>query len=176
MLLSGWTKQIFRPDCNPSFTSLHCIAYLDQDVGAALPYLNARLGGFSYCQDPPSVTFRIHGRLITVHADRIAMNALAGEDEAERILAWLQREINQAWDEREDTEPCFEGTGGPQVFTLLRLLPSRAGCSDCGAATCMVMASRLAEGGAGAEDCPHLEPGPRAEIEAYLAGFPQLDL
>ena len=44
MLLKGYTKEIFRPECNPSFQSLHCIAHLDQDVSEALPYLNAVLG------------------------------------------------------------------------------------------------------------------------------------
>jgi hypothetical protein len=33
MLLKSYRKEIFRPECNPSFQSLHCIAYLDQDIG-----------------------------------------------------------------------------------------------------------------------------------------------
>jgi len=40
MLLEGYTKKIFRAECNPQFESLHCIASLDQDVSEALPYLN----------------------------------------------------------------------------------------------------------------------------------------
>ena len=59
MLLKGYAKEIFRPECNPSFQSLHCIAHLDQDVSEALPYLNAFLGGFEYLKDPPAVTFRV---------------------------------------------------------------------------------------------------------------------
>ena len=43
MLLKGYQKEIFRPKCNPSFQSVHCIAHLDQDIGEALPYLNATL-------------------------------------------------------------------------------------------------------------------------------------
>ena len=46
MLLKTYQKEIFRPECNPDFESLHCIAYLDQDISAVLPYLNAELGGF----------------------------------------------------------------------------------------------------------------------------------
>ena len=45
MLLTSYTKKIFRPECNPSFQSLHCIAHLDQDVTEALPYLNAIAAG-----------------------------------------------------------------------------------------------------------------------------------
>ena len=45
MLLTGYVKQIFRPTCNPSFESVHCIARLNEDISEALPYLNAMLGG-----------------------------------------------------------------------------------------------------------------------------------
>jgi len=53
MLLKSYRKEIFRPQCNPGFESLHCIAQLDQDVSGALPFLNAVLGGFEYLKDPP---------------------------------------------------------------------------------------------------------------------------
>ena len=36
MLLS-YRKEIFRPECNSTFQSLHCIARLDQDIGEVLP-------------------------------------------------------------------------------------------------------------------------------------------
>ena len=93
MLLIRYTKEIFRPECNPSFQSLHCIAHLDQDITEALPYLNTTLGGFEYLKDPPAVTFRVHGKIITVHPREIAVNALRNEEEAEKILEWLKREI-----------------------------------------------------------------------------------
>ena len=48
MLLSGYNKSIFRPECNPSFKSVHCIARLNENVGKVLPYLNATLGGNQY--------------------------------------------------------------------------------------------------------------------------------
>ena len=105
MLLETYTKEIFRPECNPSFQSLHCIAHLDQDVSEALPYLNAVLGGFEYLKDPPAVTFRIQGKIMTVHPREIAVNALKDEEEADKILEWLKREINEAWEKRTEIEP-----------------------------------------------------------------------
>jgi|GEM_PF-5826686 len=54
MLLKSYSKEIFRPECNPSFESVHCIANLDQDISAVLPYLNTVLGGFGYLKDPPA--------------------------------------------------------------------------------------------------------------------------
>lgn len=170
MLLTGYRKEIFRPECNPSFTSLHCHAHLDQDVGAALPYLNAVLGGFEYSSDPPSLTLRAHGKLITVHPRLIAVNALKDEEEAERILAWLMREINQAWHDREGIEPCFEGLPRPRLLEILKLLP-KTNCRKCGQPTCMVFAAQAAEGGKGALDCPELTPPAAASLERYLARF-----
>ena len=100
MLLRGYRKEIFRPKCNPNFQTVHCIAHLDQDIAEALPYLNAILGGFEYLKDPPAVTLRVQGKLITVQSREIAVNALRDEQEAEKILQWLQREINEAWERR----------------------------------------------------------------------------
>lgn len=87
MLLKSYKKEIFRPEMNPGFQSLHCIAYLDQDIGKALPYLNTLLGGFEYIKDPPSLTLKAQGKLVTLHSRKIAINALKDEEEAEKILA-----------------------------------------------------------------------------------------
>ena len=73
MLLKSYSKEIFRPECNPGFESVHCIAHLDQDISEVLPYLNAVLGGFDYLKDPPAVIFRSQGKLITVHGNKIAI-------------------------------------------------------------------------------------------------------
>ncbi len=59
MLLQSYTKDIFRPECNPSFESVHCVARLDQDISAALPYLNSELGGTQYFKDPPAVMLHV---------------------------------------------------------------------------------------------------------------------
>ena len=170
MLLKTYTRDIFRPACNPRFRSVHCIARLDQDVGAALPYLNAELGGFTYTREPPSVTFKIQGRLISVHADRIAINALEDAAEADRILRWLQREINAAWERRGTITPCYTGQPRPGVLDILKKLP-RTNCRECGQPTCMVMAVRLAEGAAAAADCPALAPETARQLDAYLQRF-----
>ena len=121
MLLKSYKKEIFRPECNPSFQSLHCIAHLEQDVSEALPYLNATLGGFEYLKDPPAVTFRVHGKIITVHSRDIAVNALKDEEEADKILEWLKREINEAWEKRNEIEPRYEGAPKPKVLEILKL-------------------------------------------------------
>jgi ArsR family metal-binding transcriptional regulator len=113
MFLKEYRKEIFRPECNPNFQSVHCIAYLETDISEVLPYLNTVLGGSTYTQDPPSVTFKVHGKLITVHSQKIAINALQDEEEADKILQWLKQEINEVWEKRDQIQPNYQGGCSP---------------------------------------------------------------
>lgn len=170
MLLESYSLKIFNSECNPGAMSVHCMACLDQDVGAALPYLNTNLGGFEYVKAPPSVTFRSQGKLITVHGDKIMINALRDETEARKIVEWLKREINQAWEQRETIAPSYEGQARPQVMEILKRLP-KTNCRQCGEPTCMVFAVRMAEGVKAVEDCPPLAGAGREELMDYIQGF-----
>lgn len=169
-MLQAYSKQMFRPECNPTFESLHCHAHLEQDIAEVLPYLNAVLGGFDYNQEHHSLTLRVQGKLITLHPRLVAINALKDEQEAEKIMAWLQREINQAWDDRADIEPDYQSTPRPKLLEVLKLLPM-TNCKKCGQATCMVFASQLVEGGRAVDQCPELAEETRRKLGEYLGGF-----
>jgi len=176
MLLKDYTLEIFNSKCQPCAQGVHCFAHLNQDVSEALPYLNAVLGGFEYLKDPPSVTFKAQGKLITVYGSKIAVNALKDEEEAKKIVEWLKREINEAWAKREEIVPSFEGAPRPKFIEILKLLPNKAGCDRaCGEPTCMVFATKVAEGGKGAESCPQLSEAQRDKLDKYMDMF-QLDV
>jgi ArsR family metal-binding transcriptional regulator len=170
MLLKGYKTEIFRPEQNPKFESLHCIAHLEQDISAVLPYLNALLGGFDYLKDPPALILKSRGRLITLHPRKIAINALRDKDEAEKILRWLMAEINTAWEKRSEIEPRFEGLPKPGILEILRWLP-RTNCRKCAQPTCLVFATRLAEGARAVADCPELSKQARQGLENYLSPY-----
>jgi ArsR family metal-binding transcriptional regulator len=170
MLLKGYRKEITRPECRREALSLHCIAHLHQDISDVLPYLNAKLGGDQYLKDPPSLTFKNQGKLITLHPQMIAINALRDEAEAEKILEWLKAEINETWEKRDEIEPSFETSKRPKVLEILKLLP-KTNCRECGQPTCMVFATQVAEGGRGAEDCPSLKGENKIELEKYMKTF-----
>ena len=170
MLLESYKLEIFNSECMPGAMAVHCFAHLNQDVGEAIPYLNATLGGFTFTKDPPSVTFKVHGKLITVHAKKIAVNALKDEDEATKIIEWLKREINSAWENREKIEPLYEAAPQPKVIEILKLLP-KTNCKECGQPTCMVFAAQVAEGAKGPEDCPPLNDDRRNKLSNYLGQF-----
>ncbi len=170
MLLRGYRPEIFKPTCNSHFQSLHCIAHLDEDVGEALPYLNAVLGGDTYIRNPPSVTFNMHGKLVTVHARQIAINALQDESEARRILEWLRKEINEAWQNRDVIVPSYEGARKAHPLTIYKMLP-RTNCKACGQPTCMAFAALAATGAVGADRCTPLGADARSKLEEYLGSF-----
>jgi ArsR family metal-binding transcriptional regulator len=170
MFLIGYRKEIFRPECNNSFQSLHCIAHLDEDIGDALPFLNAVLDGDSYIKDPPSVTFKMHGKLITVHARKIAVNALKDEAEADHVLEWLKKEINDAWENRDSIMPKYTGKAKPHILEIYKLLP-KSNCRECGQPTCMMFASLATEGVKGSRDCPPLFAQGLQALDEYLSKF-----
>jgi ArsR family metal-binding transcriptional regulator len=170
MLLKHYTKEIFRPECNPGFESVHCIARLEQNVEPVLPYLNANLGGFEYLIDPAAVIFRSQGKLITVQGKKIAINALRDEAEADKILEWLKREINETWENRSEIQPSYEGSPKPKIIEILKLLP-KTNCKECGLPTCMVYATRVAEGVKEPDDCPSLDFEKKGQLEEYMTQF-----
>ena len=82
----------------------------------------------------------------------------------------LNREINAAWQNRKNITPSTKGTPRPQIIEILKHLP-RTNCRECGEPTCMVFATRLAEGAKGVEDCPPIRPEDRQFLEVYLGRF-----
>jgi Uncharacterized protein conserved in archaea len=155
MLLNGYREEISRPTCNNTFQTLHCIAHLDEDRGEVLPYLNSVLGSDSYIKDPPPVTVKAQGKLITVHSRKIAVNALRDESEAHHIIEWLKKEINEAWEHRDKIVPIFDGKAKPHLLEIYKLLP-KTNCRKCGQPTCMMFSSLATEGIKGYDGCSEM--------------------
>ncbi len=170
MLLSVYRLDIFNNECRPSAMSVQCFAHFNQDISLALPYLNAALGGFEYIKNPASVTFRIQGKIITVYGQKIAINALKDETEARKIVEWIIREINEAWDKRGEIEPSYEGMPKPKIIEILKLLP-KTNCRKCGSQTCMVFANLVAEGAKDSTDCPELGKEMKSRLSDYIKPF-----
>jgi ArsR family metal-binding transcriptional regulator len=143
---------------------------LNENVGKVLPYLNANLGGNQYLTNPPEVMFHHQGKIIKVGEKEIAINALKDEQEADCILEWLKKEINQAWENRAKITPCTTGKSKPKLMEILQLLP-KTNCQKCGSPTCMAFAAVVMDGGLGAEHCTAMNDESKMKLSAYLAGF-----
>ena len=116
------------------------------------------------------MTLKVHGKLITLHPREIAVNALKDEGEADKILEWLKREINETWLKRDTMEPSFETPAQPRIFEILKLLP-KTNCGECGQPTCMVFASLAVQGVKGPDDCPPLDVQNKQKLQSYLEQF-----
>jgi ArsR family metal-binding transcriptional regulator len=170
MLLENYKIEMFRPKCNANFQSLHCHAHLEEDISEVIPYLNAVLGGMGFTKSPPSVMFKIRGRFIAVHPKQISINALKDTGEAEKIIEWLKREINDAWEKRHEITPKFDVVSKPQPIEVLKLLP-KTNCKECGQPTCIVFSSLVIQGAKGPGDCPPLDTEKRKKLTEYLSQF-----
>jgi ArsR family metal-binding transcriptional regulator len=122
MLVTEFRKRFVRPP-NPAATHLRCYAYFEEDISEVLPYLNTVLNGHRFSPNPPSLTLKFHGKLITLTAHEIAINIVKDEAEADEILNWLKKKINETWKGRGEITPSFEIAAKPRILEILKLLP-----------------------------------------------------
>ena len=169
MLLKQYRKEFCRPP-NPEAQHLRCVAYLDENIGDVLPYLNTVLKGHQYIKNPPSLTLKFNGKLITLYSQEIGINIVKDEEEADKILEWLKQEINDTWKRRDQIKPSFSAAQKPGILNILKLLP-KTNCKECGQPTCMVFASLVTEGKKGPEDCPQLDVRNKIKLQEYLEPF-----
>ena len=170
MLLESYKLDVINNHCMPSAQSVNCIARLDQDVGCAIPYLNAVIEGDQFTPDPPSITFKSEGRLISVTERTITVNAVADEGQGRKIIEWIKREINDAWENRASIAPRYTKAERPQLVEILKRLP-RTNCRKCGAPTCMVFATWVVQGAKDEMQCPELSEEGKRELQGYLSRF-----
>lgn len=174
MLLSRYRTKFVRPP-NPSAQHLRCYASLEENISQVLPYLNTLLKGHEFFWEPPSLTLKYRGgTLITLTSHEIAINIVKDEGEAAGILAWLQQEINAAWERRREITPSFEVAAQPRIFEIFKLLP-RTNCRACGQPTCLVFAVQVGQGAQGLDGCSALNKENRKRLREYLRQFHFLD-
>ncbi len=164
--LSGYTKHFSWAECRSREGCLQCMAHLDSDISEVIPYLNSELNGFLFLEDPLSFSFRMKEKVVVVFHDRIGINMVRDENEADEILDLVCKKINEVWSRRFEIEPLREATPQPNVVEILRILQGIS-CSDC-EASCLVFAVQLAGGEKNPEDCPKIPEEKRRMIREYL--------
>ena len=83
---------IFRPKMDSSKEVLHAIATFEADISPSFPYVNAELGGWDYDQTNQVLLLKLSdGKWITLHPQKIAIRGARDMEEAQALLAWIQR-------------------------------------------------------------------------------------
>jgi ArsR family metal-binding transcriptional regulator len=135
------------------------------DLKDLLPYLNAELGPCVFEPGVPFLRFRKSGKTFAIYPDKILMNPLRDEEEAEEVFQWVRRMVNSVAERKPEIRPSTWSLSSLKPLDIFRLLP-RTNCGLCGRATCMAFAAAVATGEANPDDCPPLrgEPQKRAEL------------
>ncbi len=169
------SHEIFRPKMDATKEVLHSIATFDADISPAFPYINAELGGWDYDQTNQVLLLKLaDGKWITLHPQKIAIRGARDIKESEALLKWIQGQINDIYERREEIEPRYTSQAGLKIMEILKLLPL-TNCKLCGYATCMAYAAALREGEISLQDCPPLQEEKYREkqekLQNYLENF-----
>jgi len=166
---------IFRPKMDFTKEVLHAIATFQADISPSFPYVNAELGGWDYDQTNQVLMLKLsEGKWITLHPHKIAIRGIRDLEEAHALLAWIQAQINDIYERRQNITPRYVSQTGLKIMEILKLLPV-TNCKVCGYATCMAYAAALREGEIRLEDCPPLWEEKyrekREKLQAYLQSY-----
>jgi ArsR family metal-binding transcriptional regulator len=108
--------------------------------------------------------------LLTFHRYIFPGTQVKDREEAENIISWLQREINQTWEHRLEIEPSTANAQEPVLLEVLKLLP-KTNCKECNERTCLVFAYRVIQGIKDQNDCPPIAPANKIKLQDYLSQF-----
>ncbi len=171
MPIHDYVIRMVRPECNVSSEKLNALVELADDLSDLLPYLNSVLGPGDYSHLEKILTVKRSGHLITFRPRQIAITKLDDEDEANKVTEELMRIINETEASRDRIAPTIASRRAPHALDLFRLLPGK-NCAECGEATCLAFAMKLAGGEAAWDRCPLLHQeeltGNRIKLRAML--------
>ena len=155
MLLQTYHLDVFSPPCEPGAERWSVKAALDDDIGDALPYLNAALKGAIYNHAARALTWRMGGHAIAIRPREIAISNLRDKQAAGTEVQRIVELINRTWERRAEIVPSVELRQRLKPMDVYRLLPA-TNCKACGQPTCFTFALRVTAGEAQLEQCPPL--------------------
>ncbi len=169
MLLHSYTLEVFAPPCEPGAERWSVKAALDDDIGDALPYLNATLKGAIYNHAARALTWRMGGHAIAMRPREIAISNLQDKDAAATEMQRVVDLVNRTWERRAEITPSIEMRQRLKPMDVYKLLPA-TNCKACGQPTCFTFALKVAAGEAQVEQCaPLFTDAYRDQREKLLA-------
>ena len=155
MLLQSYTLDVFSPPCEPGAERWSVKAALADDIGDALPYLNAALKGAIYNHAARALTWRMGGHVIAMRPREIAISNLRDKDAAATEVQRVVDIINRTWERRAEITPSAETRQRLKPMDVYKLLPA-TNCKVCGQPTCFTFALKVTAGELELEQCPSL--------------------
>ncbi len=155
MLLQTYSLNVFSPPCEPGAERWSVKAALDDDIGDALPYLNAALKGAIYNHAARALTWRMGGHAIAIRPREIAISNLCDQDAAATEVQRVADLINRTWERRAEITPSVEMRQRLKPMDVYKLLPA-TNCKVCGQPTCFTFALKVTAGEVEIEQCAPL--------------------
>ncbi len=159
-LIRGYRLELAEIPCLPGVAAWNARALLEDDIGAALPYLNSELRGAEYHRDLDTLIWRSGSRKYAFRSREIAVAPVADREEAQRLMTEAVGIVEGIWSRRGEIVPSFSRRRPPGVMDIYKLLP-RTNCGKCGYPSCMAYAAQLREGKAEWSQCPDIAGHPR---------------
>lgn len=173
MLLTSYDLEINTMACDSHAQCLAVFAHLHQDVGEALPYLNAILPNAVYDHAGQVITWKSGSHEISLRPRLLAISDVADREDADRQTAELARLINDTWERRSAIVPSMRRRLRAPALSMYRMLPG-GNCKACGEETCWIFATKLSAGVAELDACTALladtYAGRRIALRDLLAG------
>jgi ArsR family metal-binding transcriptional regulator len=155
MLLQSYHLEVISPPCEPGAERWSVKAALDDDIGDALPCLNAVLKGAIYNHAARALTWRMGGHSIAIRPREIAISNLRDQDAAAVEVRRMTDLINRTWDRRAEITPSIETRQRLKPMEVYKLLPA-TNCKECGRPTCFTFALKVTAGESEPEQCAPL--------------------
>lgn len=166
-MFQHYTLKLVRPQCHTRST-VNAIVEVDADLRGVMPYLNAELGSCFFHPEGPFLRFTQGGKTFTLHPRHFTIGGLADEEEARKMVAYVQKLLAETWARRQEITPSYRRGREVKVLEVYKLLP-RTNCGVCGVKSCMAFAAGLLQQEFLLEDCAPLNEPERAPNREELA-------
>jgi ArsR family metal-binding transcriptional regulator len=134
---------------------IRVIAEVSGEIQEIFAYLNATLEGCIYNHPALTLTFKKGDKIITLHPLHITLTKIDDEEEAEKILGWLQNLVNETGQHRDRIQPDYSMRKELKPTDIFKLLPG-TNCKECGQPSCFAFAFKLVRKEIGLAKCTFL--------------------
>ncbi|MFC2027739.1 (Fe-S)-binding protein [Chloroflexota bacterium] len=153
--------------CIADSDKIRVIASLSDPIDEVFPYLNAVIKNITYNHKSKIVVLKRGYRLITIYSDMVTMAKIDDEQDAVRIMQWIQETTNRVWEQRHEITPLFQQQQLLRPLDVYGLLP-KTNCKLCGESTCFAFACALLAGTRNIDQCSPLDQSQYAKAKDYL--------
>ncbi|NOZ87900.1 MAG: hypothetical protein GXP49_16890 [Deltaproteobacteria bacterium] len=156
-------SKIFRPACESSSEEVNYNLTIDEDLTDLLPYINREIDNAKYNAKGSFIKFMHNGHKVVLNQNTVSIAKFTDNDEAEKFSSELLLFLDDIRSRKGSIEPDYTTFDPPSVIELLKLLPRKAPCKECGYPACMAFATALRQGEAEPEACTVLAGQPDGE-------------